>query len=206
MSQTKHRRVKKRQLGQFMTPSFLARSLVEKMEISAMTRVLEPGFGDGSFILSLIEAFMPLYSGSASERLGAILTNNIFGIEIDPTAYDRCIERIAARWGKPPRSHNLICADFFRYEFRAEDVGDEGTQKNQRYVHTSEMRFDYVIGNPPFGGTIDLALQEQLDRKYGFRNGDKIKKETYAFFIVRCIDQLKKYGRLLFICSDTFMT
>jgi hypothetical protein len=38
------------------------------------------------------------------------------------------------------------------------------------------------------------------------RAGGKIKKETYSFFIVKCLDMLKHGGRLLFICSDTFLT
>jgi hypothetical protein len=67
-------------------------------------------------------------------------------------------------------------------------------------------RFDYIVGNPPFGGTLDPRIQDQLDRLFGFRDGSKIKKETYAFFIVKCLDLLKSGGRLRFICSDTFLT
>ena len=34
----------------------------------------------------------------------------------------------------------------------------------------------------------------------------KIKKETYAFFIVACVDLLRAGGRLAFICSDSLLT
>lgn len=34
----------------------------------------------------------------------------------------------------------------------------------------------------------------------------KIKKETYAFFLLKCLDLLKPDGRLCFICSDTILT
>ncbi len=186
MSQTKTRRPSKRQLGQFMTPSPLATTLVESLVVSSDTRVLEPSFGDGSFILALIEKFLPLYQGSIPERLDAILTRNVFGVEIDSTLYHACLDKIERQWGYAPRTHNLVREDFFCYTF-----------------HQS---FDIVVGNPPFGGTINPQLQERLDKRYGFRNGEKIKKETYAFFVVKCLDDLKPGGTLLFICSDTFMT
>jgi type I restriction-modification system DNA methylase subunit len=66
--------------------------------------------------------------------------------------------------------------------------------------------FDLVIGNPPFGGSIEPSIQDEADAIWGFRDGMKIKKETYAFFIVKGVDLLKPGGRLVFICSDTLLT
>lgn len=203
MSQTKTRRPTKRQLGQYMTPSAQAKSLIERLHVSKETRVLEPSFGDGSFIMPLIERFLPLYEGPISERLDNILNNNVYGVEIDLVLYKACLDKILARWKHLPASHNLVCTDFFRHDFYPTQNGNCFPQR-VRFGNT--LTFDLIVGNPPFGGTIDLKLQDKLDKKYGFRNGAKIKKETYAFFIVKCLDQLKKGGSLLFICSDTFMT
>ncbi len=203
MSETKHRRVAKKQLGQFMTPLALAESIVQKVAFTPAMRVLEPSFGDGSFILPLIAAFMPLYEGSIETRLDKILSKNIFGVEIDEVMYKICIERIQERWGYIPQKHNLVHADFFRHTFACPS---ECSELSQITLFGRAESFDFIIGNPPFGGTIDLTLQVDLDKKYGLRNGQKIKKETYSFFIVRCLDQLNSGGRLLFICSDTFMT
>ena len=63
-----------------------------------------------------------------------------------------------------------------------------------------------ILGNPPFGGTFDPALEDRLDARLGYRLGMKIKKETYAFFIVACVDLLRAGGRLAFICSDSLLT
>ena len=52
-----------------------------------------------------------------------------------------------------------------------------------RYFAEITPRYDWIIGNPPFGGTIAPDIQDNLDDLYGFRHGRKIKKETYAFFI-----------------------
>ena len=88
--------------------------------------------------------------------------------------------------------HNLVCGDFLLTAFR-DETG-------------CPVRFDHVVGNPPFGGTINEQHQDELDRCFGFRNGVKIKKETYSFFVVKCVDELRRGGHLTFICSDTFMT
>ena len=186
MSHTKTLRPRKRQLGQFLTPSDIARRLVDSLTFTRDDTVLEPSFGDGSFLLPLIEKFLPLYDGPIPERLDRILTRNVYGVECDLNLYERCLADIGWRWGYCPAQHNLLCADFFRVPLA--------------------VTFDSVIGNPPFGGTIDPALQDRLDRELGWRNGLKIKKETYAFFIVKCLDLLKRGGSLRFICSDTFLT
>ena len=186
MSQTKTLRDRKRQLGQFLTPPETARRLLENFAFARDDTVLEPSFGDGSFLLPLIEKFLPLYDGPLAERLDQVLSRNIYGVEIDPALYACCLDAIARRWGYCPGSHNLLCGDFFRTAFPA--------------------HFAYIIGNPPFGGTIAPELQDALDREFGWRGGLKIKKETYSFFIVKCLDLLKPGGRLRFICSDTFLT
>ncbi len=186
MSQTKTLRDRKRQLGQFLTPPEIACHLVEGLTFSRDDTVLEPSFGNGAFIMPLIEKFLLLYDGPLPHRLEQVLTRNIYGVECDETLYAQCLANIQQRWGYCPPRHNFHCADFFQTTF--------------------PTHFDYVIGNPPFGGTLAPAIQDKLDREFGWRNGLKIKKETYAFFIVKSLDLLQPNGRLRFICSDTFLT
>jgi hypothetical protein len=185
-----------------MTPAGISRRLVARLPLKPSDRVLEPSMGDGSFLLPLVERFVALGEGSTRQRLDRVLRENVFGVEIDPSLHARCLSRIEDRWGYCPTEHNLIQADFFRCGFRPTG------RPAPRYVDTflDVDRFDYVIGNPPFGGTIDPTIQDVLDTEYGSRGGEKIKKETYSFFIVRSLDLLKPGGRLMFICSDTFLT
>ena len=186
MSQTKTARAKKKQLGQFLTPLSVAARLLADLTFTRDDTVLEPSLGDGAFILPLIEKFLPLYDGTMEHRLDQVLTRNLYGAECDEELYAQCLAGIKQRWGHCPARHNFHCADFFQTEF--------------------PHHFDYIIGNPPFGGTIAPEIQDKLDRELGRRNGLKIKKETYAFFIVKCLDLLKPNARLRFICSDTFLT
>ena len=66
--------------------------------------------------------------------------------------------------------------------------------------------FDIILGNPPFGGVFDKSIEDTLDSRLGHRFGMKVKKETYAFFIVACVDLLRNGGQLTFICSDSILT
>jgi len=149
--------------------------------------VLEPSFGEGAFLIPVIEHYMERESGSASTRLGRVLNERVWGVEIDPALYERALTAIRSRWGSLPRSHNLVLGDYFRF--------DPG-------MH----RFGAIVGNPPFGGTFDRHLEDMLDRRYGSYRGAKLKKETYSFFIAKALDELAPNGILAFICSDTFLT
>ncbi len=198
MSQTKTERAQKRQLGQYYTPAGLARRLVADLPLTPTTRVLEPSAGNGAFVLPLIERFIELHTGSVAARLRRALTENVFAVEIDPPAHAALVQAIRDRWGTVPRESNLICGDFFDTEFDAPDSSET--------LFGGTREFDLIVGNPPFGGTIEPRLQDRLDGQYGERDGFKIKKETYSFFIVRAVELLKPDGRLQFICSDTFLT
>jgi hypothetical protein len=149
---------------------------------------LEPSFGAGAFLLPLIEHFMDRQSdGSLNTRLGRVLTEHVWGVEIDPELYDAALERIRSRWGALPAEHNLVLGDYFRFE-------------------PGPRRFDLIVGNPPFGGTFDRDLEDQLDRRFGRYDGAKLKKETYSFFTAKALTELTHDGQLAFICSDTFLT
>ena len=186
MKKRKHERSSKSQLGQFLTPEEKAREIIEPLEVSWDTKVLEPGCGDGSFIIPLIEKFLPIYHGDLQSKLDLILRNNVYGVELDPVLFQRLLDRIQEKFGCCPTEHNLRCEDFLLY--------------------APECEFDYIVGNPPFGGTIDLKHQDELERKYGRRSSRKIKKETYSFFCVKSLDHLKLTGTIIFICSDSFLT
>ncbi len=199
MTIAKRHRPSKRQLGQFITPASVVNRLLDRVAITTETQVLEPSFGDGAFILPLLRLLMDNLSGDDTVRFTQALANNLYGVELDGKLYGRCLRRIEAEFGCLPTPHNLVNADFFRHDFHGRwRWGSTGL--NDR------LTFDLIIGNPPFGGTFDADIEDKLDRDYGERCGCKIKKETYAFFIVKCVELLKPGGRLLFICSDSLLT
>ena len=159
MSESRKTRSSKKQLGQFMTPSILSKSIGQNIIFKKTDKVLEPSFGDGSFIIALIDKFLEI-----GLTLEEISQNNLWGVEIDINLYQKTLQLIKDTYGFLPKN-NLVNSDYFEY--------------------FPEIKFTYIIGNPPFGGTIDYKYQDELDKIYGFRNGTKIKKETYSFFLVK---------------------
>lgn len=203
MSQARTRRSSKRQKGQFLTPVALATRVVEDLVFRTDDRVLEPGFGEGAFLIPLISRFLHLHIGTLAERLDRVLTHNIWGVEIDQNLYEKALTNIEEVFGYLPKHHNLYIGDF---------LADDSHHLDQSQFHMvsagnlPSSGFTHVIGNPPFGGTIAVDLQDSLDKTLGRRHGMKIKKETYSWFIVRSMDLLAPGGHLRFICSDTFLT
>jgi tRNA1(Val) A37 N6-methylase TrmN6 len=186
LAEVKVNRTKKKQLGQFMTPIDKCQEILSGYKFTINDKVLEPSFGCGNFIVTLIDKFIDLYEGTIEERITKILNNNIYGVEFDEEQYEECLKNIKYKYGFLPETHNLVLSDYFLYE--------------------PSIEFDYIIGNPPFGGTINPVYQDELDKKYGIRNNQKVKKETYSFFMIKSVESLKENGTLIFISSDTFLT
>lgn len=180
----KHSKSAKRQKGQFLTPGHLSSKIISSINLRPGDKILEPGFGDGSFIIPIVKKLL-----AHGLTIDEIFSNNIYGVEIDKHLYNKCISRIKSEFGYLPANHHLINDDFLLTN------------------EINKIQFNYIIGNPPFGGTLPISKEHELDKKYGFRNGLKIKKETYAFFIIKSIEEhLEHKGHLVFICSNSFLT
>jgi hypothetical protein len=200
MSVARLSRDRKRQLGQFFTPAGTAEAIVRRLTILPTHRILEPSFGEGAFIFPILEV---LAAAEPAVDVAAWCQDHLFGCEIDKEAFAKFEEKWL-RTGRGPLPVGMERCDFFRWMPPGTDRS--AATNRQRYFSTPLEKFDLVIGNPPFGGSIDPGIQDELDDIFGMRNSRKIKKETYAFFIVKCVDLLKPGGKLVFICSDTILT
>jgi len=200
MSVARLARDKKRQLGQFLTPHATAAAIVNQINLLPCHRVLEPSFGEGSFVFALIDS---LKRSVSSVELRRWCKQYLFGCELDSRAYQTFLKEWRARRLGPGPDALRHC-DFFTW--MPPGCHDAAALNRSLYFGSRVEFFDLILGNPPFGASIDPAIQDDLDAILGFRDGRKVKKETYAFFIVKCIDMLKPGGRLVFICSDTLLT
>jgi hypothetical protein len=187
VAQAKRSRDSKKQMGQFMTPVCLAEKIVNEIDLTEDSIVLEPSFGDGSFIIAIIDKLLICGSGSHEDRLKRIFKKQLYGTELDTELYQQCVDKLVARFGDVAKDNNLVNADFFIQDYE-------------------KQFFDFIIGNPPFGGTFNKEIEDKLDKIYGQWNGYNLKKETYSFFIARSLELLKDDGTLSFISSNTFLT
>lgn len=180
----------KQKMGQFMTPQSLSTYLLQEETFGLNSTVFEPSFGEGAFLFSYIDRMLELYPQvDKSFFVSKLLKENIYGVEMDAELFALTVSELGRVYNLDEGfAHNLVISDFFDYDL------------------LDESKFDYVIGNPPFGGTFEHSDIDSLDRRYGFWNGYKIKKETYAFFISKCVRLMKTDAKIIFILSDTFLT
>ncbi len=200
MSTARLSRESKRQLGQFLTPPETAAAIVAQLELTPDMRILEPSFGNGVFIFAILER---LKENSTPQQLSNFISRNLAGCELDGAIFQD-FQRQWRRRKLPPCPRTLCQQDFFRYFPAGSKV--QPLCSSAEYRKKLKPSFDLIIGNPPFGGSFAPELQDWLDDIYGVRNREKIKKESYAFFIVKSMDLLKKNGKLVFICSDSILS
>ena len=90
MSETKYKREKKKQLGQFMTPENLAYKLIARRNYNVTDKILEPSFGKGGFLFPIVDSLIKVYPVNLSleQKLDLIFENNIYGVELDIELYE----------------------------------------------------------------------------------------------------------------------
>ena len=182
-----------------MTPVALARDVLSGVDFVDCSRILEPSCGDGAFLDAVMARI-----GHSQEIRGNI---ELVGVEVDSALVERS-RTVVSRHAKKGSATRAVVyeGDFFRCYLSGALPGTTGIEAVGHRRALLPETFDLVLGNPPFGGTFDPDIEDTLDARLGRRFGIKVKKETYAFFLVACIDLLRPGGRLVFICSDSLLT
>ena len=195
----KHERDHKRQRGQYMTPASLAADVISGIDLVDCSRILEPSCGDGVFLDAIMSRV-----GRCDETRPSV---ELVGIDVDATMveHSRAVVSRRAKDGNAVRT-SVYEGDFFRCYLSGLLPCTTGGDVACRRRTLLQETFDLIVGNPPFGGTFDPEIEDALDARLGRRLGIKVKKETYAFFIVACVDLLRPGGQLVFICSDSLLT
>jgi type I restriction-modification system DNA methylase subunit len=136
MSVARLSRDRKRQLGQYFTPSSTAEAIVGNLTILPAHRILEPSFGEGAFIFPILDA---LATGMSAPALAAWCQDHLFGCEIDKKAF----ASFSDKWlkaGRGPIPAGLEHGDFFRWmPPRAERTA---ATNRQQYFSSSLETFD----------------------------------------------------------------
>ena len=178
----------------FYTPNYLVEYILDHVTNGTLKAkqkfsVLDPACGSGVFLVNsyrrMVEEHLhgKQYSND-DEMLKRLLTDNIFGVDINEEAIDVTIFSLyltileyknpkTLKCFKLPnlKGHNLLVGDFF----------------DEEKMNVFEGRhFDYIIGNPPWGNDKE-SLHMQYCKKYGY---DKMQqnKEICRSFVFRARD------------------
>ena len=221
----------------------------------ASIRILDPACGSGAFLLGAFQYLIdyhvrylalhpkeahldPLFpdllpDGNGRRRLSArlkarILTNNLFGVDIDPQAVEITMMSLylkALEGEKPPLppklallpelKYNIVCGNsLIGPDIYAQGTpfGDEARERIKAFDWNSDERgfgrvmreggFDCIIANPPYVRMEEFkGIKSYLKSHYVCHDE---RSDLYAYFIERAHNVLKNGGRVGMIVSNKF--
>nr|WP_246722002.1 Eco57I restriction-modification methylase domain-containing protein [Rhizobium sp. BK049] len=157
-------------------------------------RILEPSFGDGDFLLPIIDRLLTSYRKHRGERDIAVeLRPALRGIELHRATFEatreRAVELLAERGITVLAARSLVEAWLHQGDFLLEEFGES---------------FTHVVGNPPYvrQELIPDELMSEYRRRYATIYD---RADIYVPFIEHSLKLLAPGGALGFICADRWM-
>lgn len=158
-------------------------------------RALEPSFGDGDFLVPMVERLLATYESAARSSGNGVdcLSCSIRAVEI----HDASIERTRERLSSLLREHDVS-------RKAADRLLDAWIIRGDFLLSDLPWDFTHAIGNPPY--VRQELIPDVLLREYRARYRTLYDRaDLYVPFIERCLKRLAPNGTLAFICSDRWM-
>ena len=205
----KGKQEKRKKQGIYYTPQYIVRYIVQQtvgrlLEDGAdphALRIVDPACGSGSF---LIEAFDVLDRWLAThekhipagERRRRILTENLYGVDLDEQAVEvtrlNLLLRASLERGKLPLLTNIQRGNSL--------IEDPAVAGEAAFVWETAFPevfaaggFDAVIGNPPYGARLSDIESAHIKEVFAARTSAF---DTYELFIVKASDLLGRVCKL----------
>ncbi|NLB52900.1 MAG: N-6 DNA methylase [Syntrophomonadaceae bacterium] len=158
-------------------------------------RILEPSFGNGDFLLLIIDRLLKSWIKHSSNYslIFVELSNSICAVEIHSETYKNTKRDVI----------NIINEAGIDREM-AIKLADSWLIQGDFLLIGQRENYDYVVGNPPY--LRQEAIPEPLLKEYKFRYRTIYDRaDLYIPFIERSLTLLNSKGVLGFICSDRWM-
>jgi type I restriction-modification system DNA methylase subunit len=252
-------------LGIISTPQFIVEEIVDRTirplcegkdprQISEL-RFVDIACGSGSFLLEVYNYLLnyhlnlyvktqaqdKIYRGEGDnwyltiQEKKRILLNNIFGIDIDPSAVEvtkfsllvrlledesaSSVNAYASSNVLPSLEENIKCGNslvdksFFRFKRVSELSSDELDKLkifdwDQAFQFKGQTGFDAILGNPPYTRIQVMKKLFPLELEYyqqHYQSGHTNNFDKYYLFIERALDRLRDNGLAGFIVPHKFM-
>ena len=208
----------RKNLGQFYTPQFIVEYLVDQIDFTAQSRVLDPACGSGAFLTRALDQLIEKTNISPNSAI----ENNLYGIDINPFANQLTTMNLLLKTlncTKKPKHINVLSADSLIDKitpvnlFSSDELGAEA-KKNvkeiNKFLNPGNTKFDVIVGNPPylcFGLRGNPAMKKIYKNylKNRWTNSAEYKISYYPLFIERSIKLLSEGGIMAFILPDSFL-
>lgn len=188
---------KKKYLGQVFTPDWIVREILDRLDYRGASilykYVFEPGCGTGNFLYEIVQRYICAaeMKGLKKNIIKDHLEKYIYGIEVEPAAYSKCLARLSALAADheiPTVNWKLIIGDILD-------------------IDTSILpAFDFVIGNPPYVRIHNLDKNRLADIKSKYvlcRKG--IIDLFLVFFEIGITSLNMNGGKLGFITPNSYL-
>lgn len=146
--------------------------------------VIDNSCGHGNFLIEIVRRFVEdaLSQNVSKRKIKSALQKCIWGCDMDEKCVEICINNLnstASAFGLQNINWNVSICD--------------GLYLNEH------IKFDYVVGNPPYISYLDLDLETRIKTKENF-NSCSIGKFDYSYaFIEKGLQLLKSNGKMVMI-------
>lgn len=173
--------------GAFFTPSYIADYIIENVNPQYNSKVVDLSCGSGAFILGLLKYYKKVYNKSVQD----CVKDNIYGADILHYNIERC---------------RLLIILFALYNKENIHIDDINLYNVDSLKHSWNIKFDAVVGNPPYVKFQDLSEDYRL---YLSKNWETTQYGTYnlyfAFFELG-LKVLNNNGKLGYITPNNYFT
>lgn len=180
---------------QVFTPANYVKELLDSVgyiEQLYGKKVLENSCGDGNILVEVVQRYIDdcRSQGLSSSRIRSGLERDIYGVEIDPEQCEKCIGNlnlVLERNDITQVKWNIYNHDYLRFDL--------------------DVKFSYIVGNPPYITYKELKVEEQKYVKANFKTCEKGKFDYCYAFIEKGIKSLCNTGKLVYLIpSSIFKT
>jgi Eco57I restriction-modification methylase/TaqI-like C-terminal specificity domain len=155
--------------------------------------LLEPSFGDGDFLLPVVERLLTSYCAASDPATTEDLRQAIVGVEINAAAAAQTVSRLEELLTRFGFDREQVC-DLLGVWLKSDDF----------LLADIRSRFDFVVGNPPY--VRQELIPDGLMAEYRSRYETIYDRaDLYIPFIERGLKLLKDGAILGFICADRWM-
>lgn len=180
---------------QVFTPSDYVKELLDNVgyvENLYGKKIMENSCGDGNILAAVVQRYIDdcRNKGLSRTKIKNGLARDIYGVEIDPEQYKKCIERLnqILEINQIQRVHwNIVNKDYLKLK--------------------DNIKYRYVVGNPPYITYRDMNKPDQEFLKKRFVSCKKGKFDYCYAFIEKSIQSLDAYGKMAYLIpSSIFKT
>ena len=151
-------------------------------------KILENSCGDGNILVVVVQRYIDdcRAHGLSRTKIKNGLARDIYGIEIDKEQYEKCVsnlDEVLKRNDIGKVDWKVINADYLKW----------GTT----------IKFQYIVGNPPYITYSELKEEEQIFVKSNFTTCVKGKFDYCYAFIEKSIKSLAKNGKMSYLIPSS---